>query len=51
MTKAAYLYGIHDKMLQKRHSSHQKYHLIKMTSHKNGISQKSHIKIYIIGFL
>ena len=38
-------------MLQKGHSSYQKYHLIKMTYHKNCISQKWHIKTYIIGFL
>ena len=43
MTEAAYLYGIHDKMLQKGHSSY--------TTYKNDISQKRHIQIYIIGFL
>ena len=40
-----------DTILQKGHSSYQKYHLTKMAPHKNGISQKWHLKTFIIGFL
>ena len=45
-----------DTILQKGHSSYQKYHLIKMASNINctsekWISQKRHLKTYIIGFL
>ena len=38
-------------MLQKGHSPHQKYHLTKMAPSINGISQKCHLKTYILGFL
>ena len=40
-----------DTILQKGHSSYQKYHLTKMAPHKNDISQKWHLKTFIIGFL
>ena len=40
-----------DTILQKGHSSHQKYYLIKMAPNINGASQNWHLRSYIIGFL
>ena len=51
-----------DTILQKGHYSYQKYHLTKlaaningksqeMAPHKNDISQKWHLKTFLIGFL
>ena len=37
-------------MLQKGHSSYQKYHLTKMAPNKSDTSQKLHLAIYVIGF-